>query len=249
MKAKSNETFFDNISVFYDDMIGFKTALERRKSILSKFLSSNMHTAADLGAGSGLDSVSLSLSGLSVTAFDQSEGMLEHAGKNAQALGLDVQFVKTGIDRIPGKFNSRFDIAFSLGNTLANLSQERLTQALKKTGSILKEKATAVIQILNYSQILRENNRIINITEMNGEVYVRFYDFMPDCLNFNVLKFKKDRPQERELFTTKLYPHKKEVFSKLLKESGFRKVSFYGSLGMQKFEKYTSKDLVIVAQK
>lgn len=248
MKAKSNAAFFDDISVFYDDMIGFKTALERRKSILSKFLNSNMHTAADLGAGSGLDSISLSLSGLNVTAFDQSEGMLEHARKNAQASGSDIQFFKTGIDKIPGKFNSKFDVAFSLGNTLANLDPGRLDKALKKTSSILKEKGTAVIQILNYSQILKENNRIINITEMNGEMYVRFYDFMPEYLNFNVLKFKKDRPQERELFTTKLYPHTKEVFSKLLKEAGFRKLNFYGSLGLQKFEKYTSKDLVIIAQ-
>ncbi|HEX2960170.1 MAG TPA: methyltransferase domain-containing protein [Ignavibacteriales bacterium] len=249
MTRQKNETFFDNISSFYDGMISFKTALERRKSVLSKLLNDSMHTAADLGAGSGLDSVSIALSGLGVTAFDQSEGMLDKARSNASDFGLDVQFVKSNIDKINKKFYNRFDVAFSLGNTLANLSPEKLPEALRKIRLILNEKGTAVLQVLNYSQILKENNRIINITEMNGEVYVRFYDFLPESLNFNILKFNKDKPSESSLYTTSLYPHTKEVFQKLLKEAGFRKIKFYGSLGLQKFEKYTSKDLVITAVK
>lgn len=249
MTRQKNETFFDNISSFYDGMISFKTALERRKSILSKFLNDKIHTAADLGSGSGLDSVSLALSGLSVTAFDQSEGMLAQAKANASAFGLDVQFVKSSIAKINKKFYDRFDIAFSLGNTLANLPPEKLPVALKKIRSVLNENGTAVLQVLNYSQILKENNRIINVTEMDGEIYVRFYDFMPESLNFNILKFKKDMPSERSLYTTKLYPHTKMVFQELLKDAGFRKVNFYGSLGLQKFEKYSSKDLVVVAAK
>lgn len=249
MTRQKNETFFDNISSFYDGMISFKAALERRKSILGKFLNDSMHTAADLGAGSGLDSLSLALSGLSVTAFDQSEGMLEKARSNASDIGLDVQFVKSSIDKINKKFFIRFDIAFSLGNTLANLSPERLPRALKKMRLVLIENGTAVLQVLNYSRILKENNRIINVTEMNGEVYVRFYDFLPEGLNFNIFRFKKDKPSERSLYTTSLYPHTKEVFQKLLKDAGFRKIKFYGSLGLQKFEKYNSKDLVITAVK
>lgn len=249
MTTQKNETFFDNISSFYDDMIGFKTALERRKIILNKFLTGTMHTAADLGSGSGLDSVSLALSGLKVTAFDQSEGMLEQADKNASAFGADVQFVKSSLDKISRRFNNKFDVAFSLGNTLANLPLNKLAAAVGKIGDVLNDHGTAVIQILNYSQILKENNRIINITEMNGHVYVRFYDFMPEYLNFNILKFNKDKPAERVLYTTKLYPHTKDAFSKLLRENGFRKVNYYGSLGLHKFEKNTSKDLVIVAAK
>lgn len=249
MTVRKNEDFFDNISVFYDGMIGFKTALERRKSILSKFINSSMHSAADLGCGSGLDSVSLALSGLSVTAFDQSEGMIDKAKKNASVSGADVQFVKSSIDKINRKFFNMFDIAFSLGNTLANLPPEKLSLAINKIHSVLNEKGSAVIQVLNYSQVLKENNRIVNITEMEGEVYVRFYDFMAESLNFNILKFKKDRPSERSLYTTLLYPHTKEIFRRLLKEAGFKKIGFYGSLGLQEFEKYTSKDLVIVASK
>lgn len=247
--VKNNESFFDSISEFYDDMISFNSALQRRKNILSKFLKDGMHASADLGCGSGLDSLSLALSGLKVTAFDQSEGMIEHARKNAAESGVDVQFVKSSIDKISPRFNGKFDSAFSLGNTLANLPYGKLSAAVKRISGILNEKGTAVIQILNYSQILKENNRIINITEMNGEVFVRFYDFMPEYLNFNILKFKKDRPSERSLYTTKLYPHTKDVFLKLLKENAFRKVNFYGSLGLEKFERYTSHDLVIVAQK
>lgn len=249
MKVQKNEAFFDNISAFYDDMINFKTALERRKNVLSKFLTDSMHTAADLGSGSGLDSVSLALSGFSVTAFDQSEGMIEQAKKNASAFGADVQFVKSSIDKINKKFNGMFDVAFSLGNTIANLPPDKFSAALKKMGAVLNGKGTAVIQILNYKRILEENSRIINITEMNGDVYVRFYDFMPEHLNFNILKFRKDKTSERSLYSTKLYPYVKEDFSGILKESGFRKINFYGSMELQKFEKYSSPDLVIIAAK
>ncbi|MCU7494866.1 MAG: class I SAM-dependent methyltransferase [Ignavibacteria bacterium] len=249
MTRQTNETFFDSISSFYDDMIGFKAALERRKAVLNKFLPDSVKTAADLGCGSGLDSLSLALKGLKVTAFDQSEGMLRKAGENASEAALDVQFVKSTIDRIPKRFSGRFDVTFSLGNTLANLPPERLSVAVKKISELLNSRGTAVIQILNYSRILKEDNRIINITEMNGEVFIRFYDFMPESLNFNILKFKKDKPSERELFTTKLYPHRKDEFLRLLKDNGLRKVKFYGGLALQKFEKYNSQDLVVVASK
>ncbi|MGE5401518.1 MAG: class I SAM-dependent methyltransferase [Ignavibacteriales bacterium] len=249
MKLQKNEQFFDDISEFYDGMINFGTAIERRKNVLKQLTAGEVRTAADLGCGSGLDSVALALNGIEVTAFDQSDGMIGRAEENASRAGVRVRFIKSSLHRISNSFRDSFDMAISLGNTLANLESERLRETIKKIHLILKADGMAVIQVLNYGGIIKNSERIINITDKDQETFIRFYDFMPGYLNFNILKFNKASHNDRSLYTTKLYPHTKKTFSDMLKEAGFRKIGFYGSLKFEKFEAGSSKDLIIRALK
>ncbi len=249
MKVKSNENFFDEISVFYDEMVNLNSAFERRKNVLSNLISSEIKNVADLGCGSGLDSISLANLGFKVEAFDLSAKMISRAKQNAKNAGVKVKFHKSSLDKIPTEFKNKFDAAVSLGNTLANLDKKKLALAVKNASKILNDKGIFLVQILNYSGIISANERIININENDSKMFVRFYDFYPEHLNFNVLTVNKNNLKEKELYTTKLFAHTKKEFEEILKKNGFTKIKFFGGFNKSKFEPKKSKDLVILAEK
>lgn len=248
-RLKSSENFYNDISTFYDEMVGFLSALPRRKELIKKFVTEKTIFAADLGCGTGMDSIALAMNGVTVTGFDVSAEMIEKANKNAKSSSLDISFIKSSIDKIPEKYYNKFDLSVSLGNSLANLNEKMLDMGISKIYKLLKDKGVLVIQVLNYARIIKSGERIVNINSNEDSIYIRFYDFLPTHINFNILKMNKLDYSQRELSTTAIYPHDKKVFLVLLKKNGFRKMKLYGNLDLKQFEKYTSNDLVIIAQK
>jgi ubiquinone/menaquinone biosynthesis C-methylase UbiE len=244
-----SSAFYDNISGFYDEMISFDNSLLYRSGLMKNFIHSGMKTAADLGCGTGLDSVSLALAGLDVTAFDISQGMIEEAKKNSSGRGLNINFINSGIDKIPKEFYDKFDLAVSLGNTLANLNPKTLKKALVKTRKILLKNGMLVIHLLNYEMIKKTNKRIVKISNGNDNTIIRFYDIFKNKFNFNILKFRNSNSSEYEFNSSAIYPYNKKSINEILKQAGFRNIKFYGSLKLDKFEKDSSGDLVITAFK
>jgi ubiquinone/menaquinone biosynthesis C-methylase UbiE len=87
-----NNAFYDELASDYDEMISFEKSVEKKKNLFKNFLSSEMKSAADIGCGSGVDSIALSLSGLKVTAFDPSSEMLKIAKSNTARMNGKVEF-------------------------------------------------------------------------------------------------------------------------------------------------------------
>jgi glycine/sarcosine N-methyltransferase len=243
-----DKPFFDNISSFYDDMVGFEAALDRRTALLSKFLSPGMEYAADIGCGTGLDSISLARSGLKVRAFDISAGMIEKAEQNAEKYGARIKFYNSGFEGIPEIFNSSFDIVVSLGNTLANVPSDNLSAAVNRMNIILKAGGTAVIQILNFEKLKRNNERIVNITRNDTTTFVRFYDFLEKNINFNILRFDNSDPKNRNLDTVMLYPYSAAELRTSFQQAGFKDIEIFGSLNKDDYSA-DSNDLILKAIK
>jgi glycine/sarcosine N-methyltransferase len=249
-RLKSSEIFYNNISGFYDGMINFSSSLLKRKDLLNKFTAGKIKTAADLGCGTGLDSISLAMNGIAVNGFDISAEMIRQAKLNAKKAGLkNISFHKSSVEKIPSAYHNKFDLAVSLGNTLANLNEKKLCDAVLKINKLLDKEGILIIQVLNYAKLLKDNERIVNINSANDELFVRFYDFFPGYINFNILKADNKDYSKRELFTTIVYPHGTRIFSELLKINNFRNIKFYGSLDFIPYQKYQSKDLIITAEK
>ncbi len=248
MQHSKSENFYNEISFFYDDMINFETSLEKRKDLIRKFIGDDDIYAADLGCGSGLDSIALTALGLNVTGFDISENMLAKAKENTYRQNFNIEFVKTGLDKIPSLYNKKFDVVFSLGNTFANLTQSQTAKAIRNVSKMLKDGGKFVFQILNYSCIIKRNEKIVNINCKDGFTFIRYYDFHPDHINFNFLRFKTLTNDEWLLLTTPVYPHNKSSLFPVLQQEGFRQIKLYGSIYQEKFKKLESKDLVITAK-
>lgn len=246
MKVKN---FFNSVSDFFDNMTDAKKIISMRSELLKKFIPENAATAADLGCGTGNDSISLALNGLTVTGFDISEKMIEKAKINAANSGADSNFFNYSIDIIPRKFDSSFDLVVSLGNSMALVEEKLIRKSLKRIFDILKPNGIFIMQILNYSAIEKSKNRIVNINENPPNMYVRFYDVFEMPMNFNILRFDKNNPKDFELLTTKLYPYEKNYLLKVIKQIGYKKAEAFSGLNKEKFVKDKSKDLVIIAYK
>lgn len=239
--------FYDNISGFYDKMISFESSLDNRKQVIRNLVKRGMKTACDLGCGTGLDTISLALAGLNVTAFDISGKMIEQAAKNSLRMGVNVNFEVGPIHKIDLKYSNKFDMAVSLGNTMANISPRELTGCFKKIHKMLKQKGILVIQLLNYELIRKSNKRIIKISNGNEETIIRFYDILPEKFNFNILKFNNADPSKYALNTAVIYPYNRQSIKAMLQKAGFGKIKFSGSLGLENFVSNKSGDLVITA--
>ena len=159
----SNKLFFDETSEFYNSMIDSGPAIDRRTKLFSKLKIKNS-IVADLGCGSGIDSIALSKCGNSVDAFDPSAKMIELAERTAANQDYNIDFHNFAIEEIPELFNNKFSFVCSLGNTIANIDSINLIQVFQKIKNILKLNGRALIHILNYDLILSQKERIVNIT-------------------------------------------------------------------------------------
>ncbi len=246
---RMNEEFFDIVSSYYDDMIGFEAALDRRTEALRNIISPDYKNAADFGCGTGLDSISLNRLGLKVSAFDISPGMIAEAELNARKYAPEIRFHNISVTAVPESFYNSFDVAVSLGNTISNIPFTEISAAVNKLYAVLKSGGRLVIQVLNYSALREKNERILNITHKDDTYFIRFYDFLENHINFNILKFNSGNSSKRSLVTTPLYPYTQERLITLLLTNNFRNVASCGSLAMEAFDKKTSRDLVLSAYK
>ena len=245
----SNQDFFDELSVQYDSMIPFEKAVELKKKLFKNILRDNHKTIADIGCGTGSDSIALAEMGYNVKSFDPSAQMLDKAKLNANKRGLDLNSYQFGASQIPDDFNGKFDIVISIGNTFANIERESFQSSIKKCYDLLNEQGILFIQVLNYKMIIKEKKRIVNITESEENFFIRFYDFKEDDIKFNILKFSKANPKENNLITTSVIPYIAIDFNNSLLKTGFNSVKIYSDFNKNEFNEENSKDLYIEAVK
>ncbi|MBU0558293.1 MAG: class I SAM-dependent methyltransferase [Bacteroidetes bacterium] len=241
-----NSKFYDNVSVFYDEMISFDKALERRISALKNFITDEKD-AADLGCGTGIDSIALSKLGLKVTAIDNSSSMIEKARSNAISEKLEINFIKASLTSLPENLHSQFDMAVSLGNTLANISKDLLEQSINNIALILKSGGKAVVQILNYNLFLKEENMQINKFEDDKNIIERYYERDNDKLIFCINKTDKSN-KTRSTIRTDIYPHLPEEIVFHFNKYNFS-AKIFGGLDKSEFVEAKSKDLILLAKK
>ena len=245
----NNQEFFDELSVQYDSMIPFEKAIERKKELFKILLKGSNKTIADIGCGTGSDSLALAGMGHKVTSFDPSAQMLNKARINAKSSGLELDSYQFGASQIPDDFNGKYDVVISFGNSFANIPTDEFESSVCKCFSLLGEKGELYIQILNYEKILLEKKRIVSITTDEEKYFVRFYDFNENQIVFNILQFDKGKPADHQLISTKIYPYSTDDFTMALKKTGFRSKKYYGSFNYTPFNPQTSNDLIITAVK
>lgn len=249
MYTLSNKDFFNDVSEYYDGMINFDQTLERKTNNLKSFLSSDIKTAADIGCGSGIDSIALASLGMKVSSFDLSKMMIEKAEANSKRMNKEIKFYNYAAQNIPSSFNSNFDFVCSLGNTVANIPPKDISATIIRFGELLNTKGKLLFHILNYEKIIKVDERIVNVNKSESDYLIRFYDFEKDFINFNILKFDSDNTKKRNLISTKVYPHSLELFLYLLNENKINKVEVYQDLNKTPFNSETSSDIYIFAEK
>ncbi|HPN38675.1 MAG TPA: class I SAM-dependent methyltransferase [Melioribacteraceae bacterium] len=238
-----NEHFFNIASTFYDDMISFEKSAENKLKFYDLLLDKSKTKVADVGCGTGIDSICLSKLGFNVTAFDISEEMINKAKANALKNEVNVNFCNINLAEIID-LEDNFDYIISMGNTIANIPSHRISLFFNNVRSLLKKDGQFIFQIVNYNKILKEKNRILGVTEDADKIYIRFYDFLNLHMNFNILTIHKNNLKENSLITTTLYPYTHKYLSELLITSGLKEVKHFSGLNKSITNFFKSEDII-----
>jgi len=233
-------------------MTRFQQRVEQEYSILTALQKKyKFKTALDAACGTGLHASLLQKIAVDTVGADNSQHMLDKAYENAKRLGVRVTWILSDIQTLTKSINRSFDTIFCVGNSLPHLiNKQQVLKALREWYQLLNPNGRVIIQILNYGKILKEKERIINITKQQQREYIRFYDFLDRKLQFNVLMIDWEKqPPFQSLKSTILYPYEKIVLETMLHQVGFTKIEYYGNLSLAAFSENKSPNLVIIAQK
>ena len=247
------KNFFDAASDFYDEMLNPKNLISSGVKRISKVIEGdNITTAADLGCGSGNDTIALALNNIKATGFDNSPQMIKLAKEKASKQGLDVEFVCSGIDSIGTEYHDKFDLAISFGNTFSNIEPDKIPDTLERVNHILKKGKKFYLQILNYKNFIQKKRvEILNVTKGGDDIFVRFNEvnIRDNTIGFNILKIPVNNPGEYSLIKTKLYPYTASYLKRILKISGFTNIQIYQDLDRNRFNSGESRDILIISEK
>ncbi len=238
--------FYNLASNFYGKMIPFSTSLTKRKNFYDKLLDKDKINVADIGCGTGLDSISLASLGFHVYAFDISNDMIKTATKNADNNNVKINFYEYDLTKKPFTLH-KFDYIFSMGNTIANINAKSFNKLLKNIKYMLNNNGTFIFQIVNYNKILSKKERILGITEDEDNLFIRFYDFLNSHINFNILIINK-KTKSNELITTRLYPYTHNKIIDILTKNNFTIINYFSGFNFNKTDFLESDDIIYICK-
>lgn len=242
----NSKSFYNNVSRFYDKMIDFDKNLEIRIAAYTNIFPQKIKIA-DIGCGTGLDSIALLKNGHKVKSYDISPEMIKTAKQISSKYNVRISAQIGSFDELSS--GSTYDAIISVGNTIAHLNKIELADAINNCYKGTKPGGQLFLHMLNYKLIVKENKRINNIAVRDNLAIIRFHDFIKKDIGFNILTFPLDRPKEFSLVSTTHYPHSAKYLLRLLKQHGFEKIKLGGNFKLNDFDEENSKDLFILAQR
>ena len=244
--------FYEEIVSEYDSMTRFQERMQRETDMLKNWIERyQFHSAVDVACGTGIHAILLAQLGIQTVGADISEAMLAKAKLHAGELDIQLPWIQTPMEHARQHIEGQYDAVFCLGNSLPHLlTQPELDAAINSFFQLLSPHGILVIQLLNYSRILAEKNRIVGIHRQETTEYIRFYDFPPELIRFNLLTVHwRNGKATHTLNSTSLYPYRKHELEQALHQHGFSHFEYYGDMNFRPFEEQSSQNLVIVGKK
>lgn len=243
--------FYEDIADVYDAMTRFDQRLEAATATMQRWREQyHMTTALDAACGTGLHAIALARLGVTVTGADLSDAMLAKAQARAGEAGHAIHWVHAPMQhlaaRLPGQ---RYDGIFCLGNSVPHLlDAANLEAAFHSFAALLAPQGILVLQLLNYERVLARQERIVGVHQHEDTLFVRFYDFHPPTLTFNVLTIATNTSTcPHQLHSTTLYPYRRDELTPPLTRCGLSSIQSYGTMQFQPFDPDASPDLILVA--
>lgn len=223
--------FYTSIADFYDYIFQVKpTQISFVKTELEESL--NNKAVLEVGCGTGNLSMELAKLANKVEAIDLDEEMLRKAEIKLENNNISVNYKCLNMLELSKHYEeATFDAVVCLGNTLVHLQNNKeILEFFKQARDILKPEGKLLLQIINYDRIIDNNIHELPTIENEFVKFKRNYNYKKDenKLEFEtILNVKK----EDKVISNKiqLYPIRKNSLQKLLEQSGFKNIKFYGS--------------------
>jgi glycine/sarcosine N-methyltransferase len=252
----SQVPLWDSLSADYDRFVDWEGRLAREMPFFEKlFAEHGVRRVVDMACGTGHHAIALAQRGYEVLGSDVSQGMVSRAQENATAAEVQATFLQAGFGELGKWVKEPYDALLCLGNSLPSLlGEEALKDALADMAQVLVPGGLLVLQNLNYDRVWPKRERFMPLqTHRQGDeewLFFRFVDFHPETLTFNmIILHKNGGGWDYRAEATELRPIFKEDLQRLLAQTGFASIDFYGDYDFNPYQQDTSGDLVVVAQK
>ena len=257
-----NITMYDQFGQHYDRFVNWK----ERLSVELPFLSSELNklnndvrpiSVLDAACGTGQHVIALTGRGFNCAGADVSSEMITIARDNAKPSGHEIIFKVAGFGELMEAFGENaFDSLLCLGNSLPHIiDAEIMADTLADFHKVLRPNGMLIIQNRNFDQVLAERERWMSLqTHHDGEniqIFNRFYDFDPDgkiTFNIQLISGSQTEGLTDKVFSTRLWPMKKDQVVESLISAGFNDFEFFGDLTGNTFELLKSGNLVVIAR-
>ncbi|MDH7514321.1 MAG: methyltransferase domain-containing protein [Bacteroidota bacterium] len=238
--------FYDRISIEYDGMTGREKRIDAARRALAHFVEEyDIHSAVDMGCGSGVHAAALADLGVNVVGVDISPRMIAVATESAGS--------RTRTRFQTGDFFSSFslhmfDAVFCLGNSLPHIESEAALRAvLTHWHGLLKPKGRLIVQLLNFDRFMRTGERIVAVTRSGSVLTVRFYDFTDPRWTFNILFVRGNGSHpSHELLSTQHTPFLHSTIHDAALDAGFTDIFFSSTLFGDAWDE-NARDTIILA--
>ena len=244
---------YDALAVDYDRFVNWEGRLSHELPFfVSLFEQHRVRRVLDAACGTGHHAIALAQEGYQVVGGDLSAPMIEKAGENAAAHGVDVEFTVAGLGEYAA-LGQTFDTAICLGNSLPHLLDEAaVEEALADFAAALRPGGLLVIQNRNFDRVWHERERFMSpqsFRDDGGEwIFLRFYDFYEESLTFNMLRLRRRADGwTQDVESTELRPIFEQDLASALAATGFGPVTLLGGYDGAPFDPAASGDLIAVA--
>lgn len=257
----NNTKMYDQFSQHYDRFVNW----EERIAVEIPFLISELRaskspkddlTILDAACGTGQHLIALANHGFTCMGADFSPGMVKIAQKNAKKAGQSLIFKQAGFGQIEDTFGKDgFDGLICLGNSLPHILDEgTLLNTLADFHAVMRTGSKLILQNRNFDKVLMEQSRFMSPQTYKEDnhtwIFNRFYDFDDDeriTFNIQLLESEDCKNFHQTLFSTQLWPIRKETLNKTLLRAGFQRTKLFGDLTGSVFDIKDSPNLVVTA--
>lgn len=244
-------SFYDDIAADYDRIVGGAKRAAAAEGFVAWLAGSRpLRRALEVACGTGLYARALGRRDIEVVAADVSEAMLQQAKAQTTPADGRIEWLAEPMQTIAQHVAGPFDAVLCMGNSLPHLlSDADLRAALEAFRAVLAESGVVVIHLLNYARVLARRERIVGVTREGDREYVRFYDFLPERVQFNILELHWEGGACRhELHQTTLRPYTAGQLKVALARAGFAAVELYNGPAVGPFSETESDQLLLVAR-
>jgi len=226
---------YHHISEFYNEIFPHDPALT---NFIKGFIRTG-DSAIDLGSGTGRLTHLMSKLGMNVIGIDLDESMVRVAKQSFPELDYKVADMVEVL-----KENHQYELMTCFGNTLVHLNKKQLKDFFLEVKQTLSPKGYFIVQVLNYTKILKEKPTELKELRSNDMTFNRYYEYHKDHILFTTKLKVKDI---ESIGRTKLYPYTLDDFTALFNKLGL-KFQYLGDLKLKPFQESDYYLYMIITQ-
>ncbi len=251
--------FYDQILADYDRMIDWESRLDQESPFLEQVVAENhVKSILDVACGTGRHCFHFETLGVeTIVGVDPSSKLLGVAKARAAATSSETKFIEASFTNVTDKIQGPFDMVSTLGNSISHLlTLDDLNSCLKNFHKLCSPGGIILIQLLNWGARLAKNERFFkpraHPTPKGEKLFFRFFDFQEELVTMNLVIFESSESKagswSYRIISTTLYPWRKEVISRVVKDSGFVIEQEFGGTNLSAYNPVDSHDYILIAR-